>query len=72
MSLGTAVTVSLLAAATVWFRQAALRVLRQDASADGRIQPVFDVLGLVGGLMLCAMGIGLLRLGLAAGPHPFL
>ncbi|TFL11490.1 high frequency lysogenization protein HflD [Pusillimonas caeni] len=72
MSLGTAVTVSLLAAATVWFRQAALRVLRQHASADGRIRPVFDVLGLVGGLMLCAMGIGLLRQGLAAGPHPFL
>ncbi|MFT0532598.1 nickel/cobalt transporter [Castellaniella hirudinis] len=72
MSLGTAATVGLLAACAVSFRQLALRLFPRRRVAPQRLDTVFDVLGLLGGMVIGLMGAGLLQHGLAAVPHPLL
>ncbi|PVY62257.1 ABC-type nickel/cobalt efflux system permease component RcnA [Pusillimonas noertemannii] len=72
MSLGTAATVSLLATFAVSFRHIALRFFQRRHAASHRTDIVFDVMGLIGGLVIGLMGAGLLQQGLTAAPHPIL
>ena len=72
MSLGTAATVSVLAAMAVSFRHAALRFFQRGMGSRLQTGMVFDVLGLLGGTVIGFMGIGLLQQGLSAAPHPLL
>lgn len=70
MSIGTAITVSVLATITVSFKQVALRLfLRQSGSAPHHHLYV-ELLGLVGGIVILMLGIGLLQQGLRSTPNP--
>ncbi|TGV07751.1 nickel/cobalt transporter [Alcaligenaceae bacterium 429] len=69
MSIGTALTVSTLAIITVSFKQLALRFFqRQSGSAPHHFY--FDLLGLLGGMVILLLGIGLLQQGLRSTPNP--
>lgn len=72
MSLGTAATVSALATMAVSFRHAALRFFQRGAVSWAHTGVVFDVLGLLGGMLIGFMGLGLLQRGLSAVQHPIL
>ncbi|MFC4297267.1 nickel/cobalt transporter [Castellaniella hirudinis] len=72
MSVGTAATVSLLATATVSFRHVALRFVQSGRTATHHTGLLFDLLGLLGGMVIGLMGIGLLQQGLGAASHPLL
>lgn len=69
MSIGTALTVSVLAIITVSFKQLALRFFqRQSGSTPHHLY--FDLLGLLGGMVILLLGIGLLQQGLRSTPNP--
>jgi len=72
MSLGTAAAMAVLAAVTVYARQRALRFFR-GAGDSRRAAAALGALGLAGGLLVLALGIGLLdQQGAQPGPHPLL
>ncbi len=68
MSLGTAATVALLSTAVVSVRSGLARLFRLESGP--RAQSAFDLLGLIGGLLILAIGVGLLQQGLATARHP--
>jgi len=70
MSLGTAATVSVLATAAVSLRHGVLRLVGLHASSQQRVGLLFDMLGLLGGMIICLAGLVLLRQGLQAPAHP--
>jgi len=70
MSAGTAATVSMLAAATVFTRQGAFRLLRTFTRNGRLMQAAFDLLGVLGGLLILAMGSSLLLQEFQTQPHP--
>lgn len=70
MSIGTALTVALLAGAVVALRKGLLQLLGMHTQPRPRLQLAFDLVGLAGGLLILGIGIALLRLGLASGSHP--
>lgn len=72
MSLGTAATVSLFAAIAVSCRHVALRLFQRGTASRYRTGIIFDVLGLLGGMVIGWMGVNLLQQGLEAIPHPLL
>ncbi|MGG4605206.1 nickel/cobalt transporter [Paenalcaligenes sp. Me131] len=70
MSIGTAFTVSLLATITVSFKQLALRLFQRQSGAMSQHLFYFDLLGLLGGIVILLLGIGLLQQGLRSTPNP--
>jgi len=68
MSIGTALTIALLALAVISLRQGLLHRLQRKSRP--RLNLVFDILGLAGGVLILLLGIGLLRQGLAVVNHP--
>jgi len=68
MSIGTAVTVSLLALAVICLRSGLMHRLQRKSRP--RLNLAFDLLGLAGGVLILLLGIGLLRQGLAVVNHP--
>jgi len=70
MSLGTALTICLLALAVISLRQGLL--LRLQRKPRPRLNMVFDGLALAGGVLILMLGIGLLRQTLLVVNHPLL
>jgi len=68
MSIGTALTVSLLALAVISLRVGLMHRLQRKSRP--RLNLIFDLLGLAGGVLILLLGIGLLRQGLAVVNHP--
>ena len=71
MSLGTALTVSLLATISVYLRQMAKRMLVMLPDGNLTLGRIMDVIGLIGGVIIFAFGAALLNVALFAPVHPF-
>ncbi|WP_438996744.1 nickel/cobalt transporter [Candidatus Puniceispirillum sp.] len=71
MSLGTALTVSLLATISVYLRQTAKRLLVMLPEGNLALGRIMDVVGLIGGVVIFAFGAALLNIALFAPVHPF-
>ncbi|WP_049757544.1 nickel/cobalt transporter [Candidatus Puniceispirillum marinum] len=71
MSLGTALTVSLLATISVYLRQTAKRLLVMLPNGNLALGRIMDVVGLIGGVIIFAFGAALLNIALFAPIHPF-
>jgi len=69
MSLGTAVTVAVLAILAVSARQGVLRLLQRRV-ASGRVGMCLNLLGAAGGCLICLIGTSLLLQGLRTSVHP--
>jgi nickel/cobalt transporter (NicO) family protein len=72
MSIGTGVTVSALAVASVYARRSALVLAALFADDRGRVALAFDVLAIAGGLLIVLFGLTLLETSLATARHPLL
>ena len=72
MSIGTALTVSGLAALAVLAREQASRMAQRLEISGSRMARAVDVVALLGGLLLAAMGIALLQAGLVTPAHPLM
>jgi ABC-type nickel/cobalt efflux system permease component RcnA len=72
MSVGTALTVSGLAALAVLARDQAGRLADRLEMGGERVARAVDVVALLGGLLLAAMGIALLQAGLVTPVHPLM
>ena len=72
MSIGTALTVSGLAALAVLAREQAGRLAQRLEISGARLARAVDVVALLGGLLLAAMGIALLQAGLVTPAHPLM
>ena len=70
MSLGTAITVSLLASLTVYARQGALRLAALIPDRATRLAVALDLVAVLGGLVILIAGILMLQAALAVPPHP--
>ena len=71
MSLGTALTVSVLAGISVYLREVAKRLIVVLPDGNAGMQRVSDIVGLIGGLVIFAFGAVLLSSALFAPTHPF-
>ena len=71
MSLGTAITVSLLATLTVYARQSALRLATLIPEREARFAVALDLVGVLGGLVILTAGILMLQAALSVPAHPF-
>jgi len=72
MSAGTALTVSLIAVGAVSVRTGMLRALGRTGDRLNRVRAGLEILGLLGGLFICLLGVGLLQQALRTPPHPLL
>ena len=70
MSLGTAITVSLLAILTVYARKGALRLAAFIPDRAGRLAVALDLVGVLGGLVILIAGILMLQAALTVPAHP--
>jgi len=71
MSLGTAITVSVLASMSVYLREAAKRLLVMMPDGGTITGRIMDVVGLMGGLIIFVFGASMLNIALFAPVHPF-
>jgi ABC-type nickel/cobalt efflux system permease component RcnA len=71
MSLGTALTITLLAVLSVYLRQGAQRVLTLLPDSNAASARAMDVIGLLGGGVIFIFGFLLLSAALLAPAHPF-
>lgn len=71
MSLGTAITVSVLASMSVYLREAAKRLLVMMPDSGTITRRIMDVVGLMGGLIIFVFGASMLNIALFAPVHPF-
>ncbi len=71
MSLGTALTISVLAVLSVYLRQIATRLMAIMPGGGGRGTRILDVIGVLGGGILFAFGASLVHAALFAPVHPF-
>ena len=71
MSLGTAITVSVLASMSVYLREAAKRLLVMMPDSGTITGRIMDVVGLMGGLIIFVFGASMLNIALFAPVHPF-
>ena len=71
MSLGTAITVSVLASMSVYLREAAKRLLVMMPDGGTITGRIMDVVGLMGGVIIFAFGASMLNIALFAPVHPF-
>ncbi|MEM7121983.1 MAG: nickel/cobalt transporter [Pseudomonadota bacterium] len=72
MSIGTALTVSVLAALAVYARGFSLRLAERLPESGNRIGVVVEVVALVGGLIVLAFGVSLLHMALTTPAHPLM
>lgn len=72
MSLGTALTVSALAALAVYARGFSIRLAEHMPEGPNRLGVVIDGVALAGGLLVLALGASLLHMALTAQPHPLM
>jgi ABC-type nickel/cobalt efflux system permease component RcnA len=72
MSLGTALTVSALAALAVYARGFSIRLAEHMPQGHDRLGVVIDGIALAGGLLVLALGASLLHMALTAQPHPLM
>lgn len=72
MSIGTAITVSVLAALAVYARGFSLRLADRLPESGNRIGAVVDVIALAGGLIVLAFGASLLHMALSTPAHPLM
>lgn len=72
MSVGTGVTVSALAVASVYARRSALVLADLFTDDRGRMALAFDLLAIAGGLLIVFFGLTLLQTSLATARHPLL
>lgn len=70
MSLGTAITVSLLATLSVYARKGALRLASLIPSSAVQLTVAFDLIAVVGGLLILIAGILMLQAALTVPAHP--
>ena len=70
MSLGTAITVSLLATLSVYARKGALRLASLIPSSAVQLKVAFDLIAVVGGLLILIAGILMLQAALTVPAHP--
>lgn len=70
MSLGTAITVSLLATLTVYARKGALRLAALMPDRASRLAVALDLIGVLGGLVILTAGILMLQAALTVPAHP--
>jgi len=70
MSIGTALTICLLALAVISLRQGLMHRLQRKARP--RVNRIFDALTLAGGLVILLLGLGLLQQALRVVNHPLL
>ena len=71
MSLGTAITVSVLASMSVYLREAAKRLLVMMPDGGTITGRIMDVVGLMGGVIIFVFGASMLNIALFAPVHPF-
>lgn len=71
MSIGTAITVGMIAAGTLSVKAGFIRVAARRRHLD-RLHVMFDILGLLGGALICVLGLGLLQHALQTQTHPLL
>jgi ABC-type nickel/cobalt efflux system permease component RcnA len=71
MSLGTAITVSVLAIMSVYLREAAKRLLVMMPDSGTITRRIMDLVGLMGGLIIFVFGASMLNIALFAPVHPF-
>jgi nickel/cobalt exporter len=71
MSLGTALTITLLAVLSVYLGQAARRLLTLLPDSSAASTRIMDMIGLVGGGVIFIVGLLLLNAALLAPAHPF-
>ena len=71
MSLGTAITVSVLASISVYLREAAKRLLVMMPNGGTITGRIMDVVGLMGGVIIFVFGASMLNIVLFAPVHPF-
>ena len=71
MSLGTAITITLLALISIYLRQAAQKLL--DMFLKESVTSVFfiNILGIIGGGLILCFGLSFLSVALMAPAHPF-
>ncbi|MGE4452250.1 nickel/cobalt transporter [Castellaniella sp.] len=72
MSVGTALTVGLIAVGAVSARTGFLRVLGRTGDRLDRVRTGLGILGLLGGLFICLLGAGLLQQAQQTPPHPLM
>lgn len=72
MSLGTGLSVSALAALSVYARKSALALSRLLVDDGQVLASLFDAAALIGGLLILAFGVTLLNASLAVSKHPLL
>jgi len=72
MSIGTAITVALLAAVSVYARQVAVRLSDRLPDGSVRVATLFNALALIGGLIVLLLGIALFQSVQAVVDHPIL
>jgi len=70
MSLGTAITVSLLATLSVYARKGALRLAAVIPDRAARLSIALDLVAILGGLVILTAGILMLQAALTAPAHP--
>ena len=72
MSIGTAITVSALAALAVYARGFSLRLAERLPESGNRVGAVVDIVALAGGLIVLAFGASLLHMALSTPAHPLM
>ena len=70
MSLGTGLTVSLLAALSVYARKASLRLAEILPDRAPRLAMAIDVVGVAGGVFILVLGVLLLQAAWVTPAHP--
>ena len=72
MSIGTAITVSVFAAASVYARKSAIALASQPALGGRWLTPTLDAVAMLGGIIITFLGLGLLHASLSIARHPLL
>ena len=70
MSLGTAITVSVLATLSVYARQTSLRFAELIPDHSSRVGVMIDMAGLIGGLIILVAGLALFHAAWTLPAHP--
>jgi nickel/cobalt transporter (NicO) family protein len=72
MSVGTAITVSALAAVSVYARKSAIALASQLADGGRWLPRTLDAVAMLGGILIILLGLGLLHASLSIARHPLL
>lgn len=71
MSLGTAITITVLALFSIYLRQAAQRLLEHLLNKSNTVAFLTNILGVIGGGLILIFGLSFLSVALMAPAHPF-